>query len=395
MQVSSAQSLEELVVTARKKEESLQETALSITAFSAESLQEAGATNNYDVALLTPNFNTAAQLGRRLDRPVIRGQAAPAVGGEPNASYFVDGVFVSGSISTATLGPVERVEILRGPQSATFGRATFAGAVNYITRQPTNDFEGELRAIGGSYDTYQVSGWTSGPIVKDRLSFFASAGYDKYGGQWNNNLQENQAPDLSLVNISSSSDSSRLGGTETKDITGRLRFTPSDTTAIDLKLSYTDSEDGHYAQYIMEPGELNCYVPNGTGPTDPQPGDANYASSQGAYCGSFDVDRVRYQSGNQFAGPYVEGAPLDGDPRQSRFNLPDFYEGTTPSPNNNIGDPASWTSPPTRPGSEREQVRVLLQWLQDIGDWGLTTRLAYNNDDFMTAYDLDRESVGQ
>ena len=85
----SAQDVtEELVVTARKKEESLQEVPLSITAFSASKLQEIGATSNYDVALLTPNFNTAAQLGRRLDRPVIRGQAAPAVGGEPNASYL-------------------------------------------------------------------------------------------------------------------------------------------------------------------------------------------------------------------------------------------------------------------------------------------------------------------
>ncbi len=106
---------EEIVVTARKREESLQEVPLSVTALTAEQLQKVGAVSNEDVALLTPNFNTVRQIGRRLDRPTIRGQSAAAVGGEPNASYFIDGVAVAGSVSTTSLGPIERVELLRGP----------------------------------------------------------------------------------------------------------------------------------------------------------------------------------------------------------------------------------------------------------------------------------------
>jgi iron complex outermembrane receptor protein len=97
---------EEIVVTARKREENLQEVPISITAFTADQLRESGAVNNYDVALLTVNFNTLQQTGRRQDRPVIRGMTAPANRGEANASYFIDGAFVSGSISTASLGPV-------------------------------------------------------------------------------------------------------------------------------------------------------------------------------------------------------------------------------------------------------------------------------------------------
>jgi outer membrane receptor protein involved in Fe transport len=126
-----ADAIEDLVVTARKRAESLQDVPISITAFSGEQMRARGIANNYDLAYCTPNFNTVKQVGRRLDRSVIRGMAAPSTRGEPNASYFIDGVFVSNSVSTATVEAVERTEILRGPQSAQFGRATFAGAVNF------------------------------------------------------------------------------------------------------------------------------------------------------------------------------------------------------------------------------------------------------------------------
>jgi len=374
---------EEIVVTARKREESLQEVPLSLTAFSAEQLQKTGATNNYDVALLTPNFNTMAQLGRRLDRPVIRGMAAPAVGGEPNASYFIDGAFVSGSISSATIGPVERVEILRGPQSAQFGRATFSGAVNYVTRQPTDEFESEVRVVGGSNDTIQVSGWGSGPIIEDKLAFFAAAGYDKFGGEWHNNLKENQASDVTFfTNPPQMADSSRLGETESKEITGKLRWTPGDTSTVTLKLGYNKADDGHYAQYILEPGELNCYLP-----TDANQGESWYATSQGAYCGAFDIDRVSYVADNPFSDPAnrIAGGPNNGDPRQSRFNLPDFREGIT----SDLTPEEDWNTPPREPGNKREQVRSLLQYEQDFGEWTATTRLTYNNDELDSAYDLD------
>ena len=102
----TAQQVDEIVVTARKRQESLQDIPLSISVLSGEQLRERGITSNYDVADFTVNFNTEQQVGRSLDRPIIRGMAAPSVDGEPNASYFVDGVYVSGSISTATLEAV-------------------------------------------------------------------------------------------------------------------------------------------------------------------------------------------------------------------------------------------------------------------------------------------------
>jgi len=404
MQSQNQGLLEELVVTARKKSESLQDTPLSVTALSADQLLNAGATSNYDVALLTPNFSTNQQLGRRLDRPVIRGQSGPAVGGEPNASYFIDGVFVSGSISSATLGPVERVEILRGPQSATFGRATFAGAVNYVTRAPTDEYEGEVRAVYATNDTLQLSGWSSGPIVEDTLRYFVAAGFDEYGGEWQNDLKADQAPDAAFQGPNdfapSNGDSSDLGGTKTLDLTGKLLWTPTDTTEIGFKLGYTKAEDDHYAQTILEPGELNCYLPTdgSVAGTEDNSGEIWYDSSQGAFCGRIDPDHVNYNPVNPFNPALTApgtvtgipvGGPTDGAERQSRFNLPDFYQGVV-RPRAFYVDPTSGLAAPEKPGSSREQVRTLLDVTQGLGEWDLTGRLAFNKDDFITAYDLDQ-----
>ena len=143
---------EEIVVTARKREETLQDVPLSVAALSSEQLQSRGLNNDADIASFTVGFRTLAQTGRDIDRPTIRGMGAPVTRGEPNASYFIDGTFVSGSIATATTSAVERVEVLRGPQSAQFGRATFAGAVNYVTRKPTETFEGQVNTRAGTSD---------------------------------------------------------------------------------------------------------------------------------------------------------------------------------------------------------------------------------------------------
>ncbi len=163
-----AQQIDDIVVTARKREENLQDVPLSLSAFSAEDLQRRGVENAYDLALFTPNFNTQKQVGRTLDRPTIRGMANSSTQGEPNASYFIDGVFVSSSVASATTNTIERIEVLRGPQSAQFGRATFSGAVNYVTRQPGNEWEAQLNTKAGSDE--DVQGCRLGQRAPDRGS---------------------------------------------------------------------------------------------------------------------------------------------------------------------------------------------------------------------------------
>jgi iron complex outermembrane receptor protein len=371
-----AQGIEEVIVTARKRAENLQDVPLSIAALTSEQIRELGIRNNYDVAAFTPNFNTVQRVGRAGDRPVIRGMANPPDPnqGEPNASYFIDGVFVSSSIATATTASMERVEVLRGPQSAQFGRATFSGAVNYVTRKPTNDFEGELNARYGTSDEMQLAGWVSGPIVRDRLLFLVSASHEQYGGQWNNNLQ----PDSAFVNggtadfvfdgQNTEGDTSELGEEETSDLLAKLTWTPADSSEINLKFGYTEGDDSLYPTNVLpndvsDFANLNCFIPD-------DPAEPWYETSTGEFCGEFIEDQS-----------------------ENRKNLPDLRNGIfANSPLGELSDEER-SAAPAKPGLRRETHRLMGEWIQDFGDWTSVLRGSYSKDEFDNVIDLDQQEV--
>ena len=283
-------ALEEMVVSARKREERLQDVPISISAFDAQGLRDRNIRNAYDVANFTPNFQLTQNLGRRLDVPNIRGQFGPLIGGTaPNASFFVDGVFVSGSIGSTSVANLERIEVIRGPQSAQFGRATFAGAVNYITRRPTDDYEGQVNALAGQDGQLEVGAWGSGPIIKDKLYFFVGANWEKWDGQWNNGLQDYDTvagysptgyPELGInepygldffggFNWDSNpqqagdpacltgdgngpgcavtqGDSSSIGGTDTKIATIKLTWNALESLQFNVKYERSEADDDHF-----------------------------------------------------------------------------------------------------------------------------------------------------
>ena len=369
--------MEEIVVTARKVEENLQDVPLSIAAFTGEQMRELGVRNNYDVAALTPNFNTVQRVGRAGDRPVIRGMSNPPDPNqaEPNASYFIDGIYVSSTIATATTFAMERVEVLRGPQSAQFGRATFAGAVNYVTRKPTNRFEGEVNARYGTSEEGQIAGWLSGPIVEDRLLFLASASHDRYGGQWRNNLQADTAfVDGGLASDvfgdqSREGDTSALGEEETTDILAKLTWLPAESVEINLKYGFTKGDDSLYPTNVLpnttdDFANLNCFIPD-------NPADDWYETSRGEFCGEF-TDELT----------------------ENRKNLPDQRNGMT-AEYSLIGilPPEQMTAAPAEPGLRRETSRVMGEWLQQYGDWNSSLRAAFSEDDFENVIDLDQQEV--
>ncbi len=366
------QVIDEITVTARKREESLQEVPLSISALSSEQLRDRGIANNYDLAYFTPNFNTVQQTGRRLDRPVIRGMAAPATRGEPNASYFIDGVYVShrSSISTATLEAVKRTEVIRGPQSSQFGRATFAGAVNYVTRKPNDNFSGELNTRAGANDNYKIGGWFSGPILQERLLYLVAVNWERYGGQWHNALVEDSAYPAAgfFIDPPQQGDNSRLGNEETQDVMARLTWLPFDGAEVNLKYSFADADDGHFPSLITT--ELNCWLPPDDLPATPQVGEPVWwRTTEGAFCGEFDASD-----------------------RENRVNLPDFREGVQaiPPPGESLAD---FFAAPAEPGTRRQTERFLAEWVQDLGDWQLTARGSASEDDFEQGFDLDHQQV--
>lgn len=252
-----------IIVTARKREENLQDVPLSVTAFTAAKIEESGIKNATDLAQQTLGFSFREGFGRNADRPVIRGMAN--IQGAANAAFFVDGIFVTGPVSSYQLDNLQRVEIVKGPQSALYGRATFAGAINYVTRQPDNEFRGKMSVTIGEDKNREVTGYISGPLIKDRLFAEINARYYKFGGQYPNAID---AFDM-------------LGRQRTVSIGATVRFQPFDALNIVGRVGWAQDNDGHYpiarigriigqslpvaGALVLNPGGINCFLPQLTG----------------------------------------------------------------------------------------------------------------------------------
>jgi len=180
--------LEEIVVTARKREESLQEIPLAITAFSAEQIDKAGFKDLTELTTTVPGVQYSSLglnvPGRAQSNIRFRGMDTNSLG--PTfalGTLFVDGIFVLGNSESIPFDDVERVEVVKGPQSAYFGRNTFAGAINYIMKTPSlTEYSAEVKASGATYDEYSVSANFDGPIVEDKIGVrFGGRVYSKGG----------------------------------------------------------------------------------------------------------------------------------------------------------------------------------------------------------------------
>jgi len=187
-------ALEEVLVTARGREEDLQEVPLAITVLSNEALIERGIVDARDVAQFSPSLSFYSGSGRAdLTALVVRG-LSPQTSDEryQGLSIFVDGIYVSGQLAGIDLSQLQRVEILKGPQSAKYGRATYSGAIDYITRTPdSNEVEGSLRGRfsghgSGSASSQFYAGQVSLPIKADAVWLSVNATTNRVGGRYPN-----------------------------------------------------------------------------------------------------------------------------------------------------------------------------------------------------------------
>ncbi len=154
----------------------------------AADIESAGLRNAEDVASLTPGFNMAPLFSGDGSTPVIRGLSTTI--GEANVGFFVDGVY-AGSRQTMSnlLGNfIQRIEVAKGPQSALYGRNTFGGAINYVTRQPSNEFEGEVEASYGSDGKQGLRATMGGPIGGSGFFFRLVVMSDEFDGFYKNEL---------------------------------------------------------------------------------------------------------------------------------------------------------------------------------------------------------------
>ena len=175
---------EEIVVTARQREERLQDVPIAVTAIDADTLEREQINSVREVAALTPGLSISSDgVGRAFMS--IRGVGTTLIDSvQPGVGIFVDGIYqVNTSYLNNPVVDVARIEVLRGPQGTLFGNNTLGGAISVITRAPTDDFTGRFSASYADPDNYHtIAGSISGPIIEGSLRGRLAASYHSRDG---------------------------------------------------------------------------------------------------------------------------------------------------------------------------------------------------------------------
>ncbi len=376
--------LEEVTVTARKVEENLMTVPMAITAITAADLEATGAKQLTDIMMVTPSFYFSNQQGasgrndRTVNSLIFRGLFLDRnFGLTAGGQMFVDGAPVLGAMPPP-LSDVERVEILKGPQSAYFGRSAFAGAISFTTRDPSEEFRAKLALEVSTYDSHDASASIEGSIAETLTGRLSLHSFER-GGYYRNAALAGQ----------------RLGEQTTNSVSGTLVWKPTDSLKVKtFGAWYVDSDgapaqgallqdnfngrpqaDGSCPSFAQLPaGTLSAGNPNGV--LVPMAGTPQVARPLfGYYCGT--IPTVDQLPGNVFSADYDLSAP-------ATFNA--LFNG-----------PASWyTFDPgfrKQGGLRREagQGTVRVDW-DFLGGYTLTSLSAYHRDQYQTILDLNYRS---
>ncbi len=212
---STAAVLEEVVVTAQKREQSIQDVGISVSAFTGDQIAALGYTNAQEITALAPGVSTLQPNGPSNYAIAIRGVAQNDFisNQESPVSIYIDDVYLSQMSSAGfMLFDLERVEILRGPQGTLYGRNATGGLAHYVSRKPSDEFDGYAQLTGGYYDQVKFQGAVGGGIA-DNLAGRVSVATHHNGG-----YVENRVLGDDINNANDYADRAQL------------LFTPSDTT---------------------------------------------------------------------------------------------------------------------------------------------------------------------
>jgi iron complex outermembrane recepter protein len=271
-----------ITVTAQKREQSIYDVPVAISAFTPESMEKQGIVDLTDIGKFVPNLNiTGFSAGHTSSQnPFIRGIGLQdhLITTEPGVGVYVDGVYLGRQVGQNwSLANIERVEVLRGPQGTLYGRNSIGGAINIITRKPGDEGGGKMSLTAGSRERLNGDAYIDMPL-SDQFAMSFSAAYQHRGG-----LGE-------FINVEEPN--KEVG--EMQDISGRIamRWKPTDNLSFLFAADGNDGSNGlrPYDTLIDELG-ASCRAAN---PTTP----ANCTAANGA------VYNAGYRNSDQAADPY-------------------------------------------------------------------------------------------
>jgi len=290
-------ALEEIVVTAQRRAESINDVGMSIQAIDAESLEALRVTSVRDLTTIVPSF-TVSQSYQGVPTYTLRGIGFNTINLSATSTVgtYVDEVaYAYPVMNTGPLMDLERVEVLKGPQGTLYGRNTTAGLINFITAKPTDDFQAGATAEVGNYETYNINGFISGPLT-ETISARLALSSQNSGEGW----QE------------SNSRSERLGEIKKNGARLSLAFDPGESTHIDFSATYWRNETDTVA------GQGIGFTPATAASPFNAPGLVNYvAGNQPREATNADwapeaVRGANIGTGLGFQGPLREDNPFTG-----------------------------------------------------------------------------------
>lgn len=277
----NAVTLEDIVVTAQRRSERLQDVPISITALSSAALDRSGITSTQDLARVTPGLSFPVNGG--YIQPTIRGISSEGsnIGDSSNVALYVDGVYQPAQASQLMdLPDVSQIEVLKGPQGTLYGQNAMGGAIIITTQAPSFTPTGKLSASYGDYNDINLRGFVSGPIVGDVLAASLSASYQDRDGFRHDLVY-----------------GGRDKGLRSKQVRAKILFQPSDDTRVTASAYWTKRGDtALYSGQALNNNSLGyLFYPNAPKPRSPKDtvigsqGDDQFETWGGSLRGEFDV----------------------------------------------------------------------------------------------------------
>jgi iron complex outermembrane receptor protein len=266
---TSSDTIEEIVVTAQRREENAQRVPIAVTALSTADLEQKQVTNVVDLAQFAPGMDAKPTISPNEISIAIRGvtQLQPSISADPPIGAYVDGLYnaVGGAENTSMID-MERVEVLNGPQGTLFGRNTIGGAVSITTNKPTNKLEGYAQFDIGNYGAKTYTAVGNIPIVSDVVDarlVYQHTGHDGYGNNFTlgtpvDTLDQNYLRGSLKIDPSSDLDILLTGAllhSEGNSMASKLTYIDPGTSLINTVLPLLAGHPGQLlSSYINMPG---------------------------------------------------------------------------------------------------------------------------------------------